>query len=384
MDALRAQLVHRLRAHGDVRTEAVASAFGRVPRHAFVPGVPADEAYADRSIAIKLENGVPISSSSQPAIMAVMLELLDVREGDRVLEIGTGSGYNAALLAELTGPRGRVVTIDLDAELAADARARFAAHGYEHVHVICGDGALGEPDASPYDAVISTVGVERIPAAWIAQLHDGARLVAPLTVRALQKVVAFERTATGLQSRAVVDAAFMMLRGPSASSDTVTLAAGDPDVALRVFAQRANDIAADAVAAALRAAHRDARPARRLSPPEVWNGATLWLALRDDAFCTLTAYGASAERGIVPNIGREPVGVYGFATTMGLCDAATLAVFAPAGPRDAGLRAFGEGRATLERLQAAIVAWDDARRPGNAQLEIAVSTDGATRVRLHA
>lgn len=218
--ALRARLVAHLRARGELRTARVAAAFERVPRHLFVPDVPLEDAYADRSIAIKVENGVAISSSSQPAIMAEMLEQLVLRAGDRVLEIGAGSGYNAALLAELVGPAGFVESLDIDDEIVRAARRHLDEAGYTNVRVACTDGTHGDADAAPFDAVIATVGVERIPPAWIAQLRTGGRLVAPLTIRSVQKVIAFDRTAGGLESTAIVDAAFMMLRGPSASPDT--------------------------------------------------------------------------------------------------------------------------------------------------------------------
>ncbi|HWT06721.1 MAG TPA: hypothetical protein VN224_13250, partial [Xanthomonadales bacterium] len=105
-DELRRQLVRQLRERGAVRTERVGAAFARVPRHVFVPDVSAEDVYADRSIAIKLQDGVPISSSSQPAIMAEMIEMLALHGGEHVLEIGAGTGYNAAVLAELVGPSG--------------------------------------------------------------------------------------------------------------------------------------------------------------------------------------------------------------------------------------------------------------------------------------
>ncbi|HEX3451801.1 MAG TPA: methyltransferase domain-containing protein, partial [Solirubrobacteraceae bacterium] len=180
---LRARLVAELRERGALRDARVAGAFARVPRHVFVPDVPPEEAYADRSIAIKLEDGVPISSSSQPAIMAEMIEMLALRGGENVLEIGAGSGYNAALLAELAGPSGAVTTIDLDDDLIAAARAHLDEAGYPQVRTLLADGARGDPEHAPFDAVIATVGVERIPPAWIAQLRLGGRLVVPLTIR---------------------------------------------------------------------------------------------------------------------------------------------------------------------------------------------------------
>jgi protein-L-isoaspartate(D-aspartate) O-methyltransferase len=211
-DELRLRLVRQLRERGAVRTERVAAAFARVPRHVFVPDVPAEDVYADRSIAIKLQDGIPVSSSSQPAIMAEMIEMLALRGGEHVLEIGAGTGYNAAVLAELVGPSGSVVTIDVDDELLTAARRHLDDAGYPHVRTVCADGVHGDPGAAPFDRIIATVGVDAIPAAGIAQLRVGGRLVAPLTIRGYQKVVAFSRSARGLESDAMVSASFIMLR----------------------------------------------------------------------------------------------------------------------------------------------------------------------------
>ena len=169
---------------------------------------------------------MPISASSQPAIMGVMLELLGVRPGDRVLEIGTGSGYNAALLAVLVGPRGRVTTIDLDEDLVDAARARLDAHGFGAVRTRRGDGTLGAADDGPFEAIVATVAVGGVPAAWHAQLREGGRLVMPLALGLSQKVVAFERKRAALVSTAIVDASFITLRGPLAGLAPVVL--GDP------------------------------------------------------------------------------------------------------------------------------------------------------------
>lgn len=379
---LRARLVAHLRARGDVRSERVAAAFARVPRHVFVPDVPPEDVYADRSIAIKLEDGVPISSSSQPAIMAEMLEMLALREGDRVLEIGAGSGYNAALIAELVGPSGFVETIDLDADLVAAARRHLDEAGYPQVRTLCADGAAGDPGGGRFDAVIASIGVERIPAAWIAQLRIGARLVAPLTIRSMQKVVAFERTADGLEDRAMVDAGFMMLRGPSATSDSVSVALGDPSLTLRVFAKRAAGVDPPAVLTALRGIAGDEPPARRLRLEDVWNGFSLWLAMTDDAFCRLTAHAPSAHANLVPNLSPGVDALYGFATTFGLYERGELVAFAPRSAYDLVVRRFGAPLGLVARMQTSIAAWDDAGRPGNAQLRITIDLDGTTRAEL--
>ena len=374
---LRARLVAHLRGRGDIRTPRVAEAFERVPRHLFVPSLPPEEVYTDRSIAIKLEDGIALSSSSQPAIMAEMLELLEPREGAHVLEIGTGSGYNAALLAELVGPSGSVTTIDLDEELAVAASLHLRETGYARVRTLQGDGALGDPSHAPFDALIATVGVERIPVAWITQLRVGGRLVAPLTVRAQQKVVAFERTERGLESVAIVDAGFIMLRGPSASEESRTIVLGDPNVSLRVLTENIT-VDADAIAEALRSRGREIAPIRRLTLLDVWDGFALWLALNDDAFCRVTAQGALAESGRVPSLlpgGDTPNGV---SATLGICQGDELVVLAPRGAHDVLLRAFGPDRGLTQRLQNAIARWEGAGRPSNAMFHITVDLDGTT------
>lgn len=167
LQRLRNQLVSELRESGHVSSERVAAAFRTVRRHVFVPGVEPERAYRDEPLIIKSDpHRVPISSSSQPAIMARMLEQLDVRPGHRVLEIGTGSGYNAALLAQLVGETGAVVSVDIDVDLVEDARARLAECGVSQVTVGCGDGGLGWTEHAPYDRIIATVGAWDIPPAW--------------------------------------------------------------------------------------------------------------------------------------------------------------------------------------------------------------------------
>jgi protein-L-isoaspartate(D-aspartate) O-methyltransferase len=375
---MRTRLVAHLKARGDVRTERVAAAFERVPRHLFVPDLAPEDVYTDRSIAIKLQDGVPISSSSQPAIMAEMLEMLALAEGDQVLEIGAGSGYNAALLAELVGPSGAVETIDLDDDLVKAARSHLDAAGYPHVRAICADGARGDPHGAAFDAVIATVGVERIPPAWIAQLRDGGRLVAPLTIRSMQRVVAFERTAVGLESRAIVDAGFMMLRGPSASEETRTIALGDPAIVLRVLTAHAGAVDGGILAYALRAPAHDAVPVRRIGLEDAWNGLSLWLALTDDASCRLTASGPRVADGTVPNLLPGSESLYGTSATFGIVSGHELVVFARRGSYELVLRSFGTPAGGLARLQNAIAEWDRAGRPGNAQLRITVAPDGTT------
>ena len=140
-EELRRLLVEKLLSGGVLRDAEVERALRIVPRHLFLPAIPVEDAYSDNAIPTHEEDGVPVSSASQPAIVAIMLQQLGIEPGMRVLEIGAGTGYNAALLAELTGPTGHVTTVDIDEEIAAEARAHLDAAGYSQVRVIAADGA---------------------------------------------------------------------------------------------------------------------------------------------------------------------------------------------------------------------------------------------------
>jgi protein-L-isoaspartate(D-aspartate) O-methyltransferase len=221
-DRMRREMVDQLVAEGLARGAAIRSAFLAVPRHPFVPNATLEEVYdPDRAIVTRLDAaGVPVSSSSAPNIMALMLDRLDLRPGASVLEIGTGTGYNAALLATITGPGGSVTSIDIDPVVTAVASERLDAGGFGSVRVIDGDGWLGEPAGAPYDRIEATVGIWDLSPHWLAQLADGGVLVLPLWLRAgTEAVVAFERNGDRLVSRSVDPCGFMRLRGPHAGPE---------------------------------------------------------------------------------------------------------------------------------------------------------------------
>lgn len=216
----RQHLVAELVDLGCIRTRSVADAFARVARERFVPSqTPMDRVYGvDVAIPTHFDDaGIPISSSSAPRIMAVMLEMLRAEPGQRVLEIGAGTGYNAALLSHLVGPGGSVTSIDIDKTVAAEAVDHLAAHGVKGVSVLVGDGWLGRPGQA-FDRIIATAECWDISPAWFEQLREGGFLVLPLWLRpGLTLAVAFEKTDSCLKSRSVAYCGFMPLRGAHGS-----------------------------------------------------------------------------------------------------------------------------------------------------------------------
>jgi protein-L-isoaspartate O-methyltransferase len=202
----RARLTDHLAATGALHDPAWERALARAPRHAFVPEFHQREGfdrwrtvtrdspdylggvYADLPLTTQLTGGVPTSSSSQPSLMVMMLEALGLRDGSRVLEVATGTGWNAALLCERLGDD-RVTTVEVDPVLADLARARLAALGHAPA-VVTGDGRAGHRPGAPYDALIATCGFLRIPDAWPEQLRPGGVIVCPVGWGNVRLVVA--------------------------------------------------------------------------------------------------------------------------------------------------------------------------------------------------
>ena len=212
-DGLRQRLVEDLRTRDFLHSEPVAQAFATVPRHIFVPAQPLDEVYTNRAFVTKVVGGVGLSSSSQPSIMAVMLEQLELEPGQRVLEIGAGTGYNAALIAHLVGPRGRVTTVDIDGDTAETAREHLRAAGSEGVDVVTGDGGFGHPDGTPYDRIVATASCWQIPQPWVDQLADGGLLVLPLRLNGAHLCLALRKQGDQLVTERGCECGFMPLRG---------------------------------------------------------------------------------------------------------------------------------------------------------------------------
>ncbi len=191
-----------------VRDGRVLAAMAGVPRHLFVPEALRERAYEDGPLPIG--GGQTIS---QPYIVAFMTEAARPGPGDRVLEVGTGSGYQAAVLASIVA---HVYTIEIRPELAQEARARLAALGYRNVTVRVGDGHAGWPEEAPFDAIVVTAAPEVVPPALVGQLASGGRLVIPIGSED-QQLVRLTRTAEGVERETLLPVRFVPMTGSAAT-----------------------------------------------------------------------------------------------------------------------------------------------------------------------
>ena len=207
-EALRRDMVtHQLL---DIRDPRVLEAMATVPRHLFVPERLREVSYADTPLPIGFDQTI-----SQPLMVAIMLEAALLRGNERVLEIGTGSGYQAALLARLAKD---VYTVEIIPELADLARANLAAAGVDGVQVITADGSLGWPEAAPYDAIIVAAGAPVVPDPLVAQLAQDGRLIIPVGPRFGQVLKRLRRTERGVQTETFGGCAFVPLVGTYGAS----------------------------------------------------------------------------------------------------------------------------------------------------------------------
>jgi len=200
----RSLMVERQLAGRDITDPRVLDAMRRVPRHLFVPERVRDQAYEDHPLPIG--HGQTIS---QPYIVAYMSQVLELRPDDLVLEIGTGSGYQAAVLGELAG---EVHSVEIVEPLAAEAREVLRSLGYGNVHVHTGDGFAGWPDRAPYDRIMLTAAPAEVPMPLLEQMAVGGLLVAPVGER-LQELVLFRRHDQGWERKPLLGVRFVPMTG---------------------------------------------------------------------------------------------------------------------------------------------------------------------------
>lgn len=203
--AQRRQMVDQQLQRRGIHDPRVLEAMSTVPRHVFVPADVRAVAYADS--ALPIGDGQTIS---QPYIVALMTEAAQIEPGDKALEIGTGSGYGAAIASQIAG---RVYTIERHADLARKARERFRELEYHNIHVVHADGSQGWPEKAPYDVIIVTAAAPDLPQPLVDQLADGGRLVVPIGTRAFQTLVRAVRHGEEIDRESLTEVRFVPLVG---------------------------------------------------------------------------------------------------------------------------------------------------------------------------
>lgn len=371
-DAARARLAAGLRASGRALSPPVQRAFAQVPRHLFVPGIEQATAYRDEAFVLKCgPDGIPVSSSSQPAMMAIMLEQLDLKPGHRVLEIGTGSGYNAALMSLITSPGGTVVTVDIDSDLAAKAESTLTAAGFAQVQVESADGGYGYPPGAPYDRIIVTAGVWDITPAWLEQLADDGRLVLPLSIRGIELSVALERADGHWLTRSACRCGFVRMLGAYARPQQALWLGGHE----HVLVQLANDgpIDTEALRLALDGEFVDVPAGIDVEDQGELGDLDLWLTCTEPELERLTLLTSAVRQ-----LGPLPLG--GLVCDAGDRSRLGVATVLPVSPAASGpptaevvVRGYGPGREQLaEHLADRTAIWAELGRPATADVALTV------------
>ncbi len=266
----------------------VAQAFLAVPRHVFLPQRDPRSAYHDEAIALKTgAHGEIVSSASQPGMMAIMLEQLDLRAGMNALEIGTATGFNAALIKGIVGEGGRVVSLEIDSELCQQARGNLLAAGLSDVLVVNRDAACGYAPGAPYDRIIATASLWDLPKPWLEQLTGSGKLVAPIWLDGFQVSAAFGKQSDGSWlSRDNRPCAFVPFLGQAAGR-RAGMRIGD---SLEILADDTSRFDKDAIRRLLSEEQWTRELGGHLAPEDFWNGFQLYVMLRAPLDCAFAAY----------------------------------------------------------------------------------------------
>lgn len=351
---LRTRLVNQLITEDALRDPRVIQAMREVPRHRFLPAADLEEAYADETVITKRDgDGVALSCASMPSVVAMMLQQLGIQPGQRILEIGAGTGYNAALLAHLTGDDGLVTTVDIDPEVTAEASRALQATGYERVYVATRDGALGGAEHAPYDRIILTVGACDLPATWWEQLSVGGRLVVPLRWRGQARSVAFVRETDHLRADSIELCGFVPMIGQAGEREGII----DDDGHITLYWDADQTIAPASLNGVLTRLRAEAWSGVTVGPTDSFDGVWLRMTATEPGTCRVAADTTAVRSGLcTPAIPiRSPA----------LAEGDSLAYFALRRLEDAERRselgAIGHGPAgqqLADRLTRQIRSWN--------------------------
>jgi len=211
---LNKEMIKEVKKKGFLKNTEYEKAFLSTPRHIFIPSVydiekqewkkfdvdyskPQEEIlkkiYVDRPLVITIKEEDVLSTSSQPTVMAMMIEEAKLKNGDKVLEVGTGSGYNASVISKIIGDNGKVITIELEKKVYELSKTNLKRSGIKNIEIYCADGGLGYPKEAPFDKIIVTTSSSDITEEWIRQLNIGGILVLPLVTRGIEAIVSLRK-----------------------------------------------------------------------------------------------------------------------------------------------------------------------------------------------
>lgn len=310
-------LVDKLVADKQITSPCVEAAFRAVFRHHFVPNQPIDTVYQDRAIGTKTTQNSMVSSSSQPAMMAIMLEQLRLEPGHQVLEIGAGTGFNAALISHIVGSSGHVTTVDIDQDIVDQATSNLIQAGFPHVDTVCADGGYGWTPSSPYDRIILTVGAGDITPAWWEQLKPGGLLIIPLELGVGQFVIAFTKKGGKLVSHALHNCRFIRLRGAFASEICSQQIGSSGECSIISRPETASEIDVSMISDCLLKSYSSIMTDVVASPQDVWEGLVNWLLLREPKTSLFIAIGEAASQELLPALTTFQKSH--FINTVGIC-----------------------------------------------------------------
>ena len=340
---LQSKLLTELRRSQLLADPDIDAAFSDIPRHLFLPQFDLKTVYQDKAIALKVSpSGETLSSSSQPTMMAIMLQQLRLAPDMNVLEIGTASGYNAAILSQIVGAGGYTTTLEIDRELAEAARNNLLRAGFGKVLVVDCDAAGGYEPRAQYDRILATAGVWDVPSKWLQQLRDGGRLVVPIWLDGVQVSAAFVPQADGTYLS--VDnrpCAFVYMQGLAAGPDVRKRIGG---AYLEVIADDVDKIDTAALHLLLSEDVEIQRLGKHLRPEEFWYGLQLYLMMREPPRYVFAVYA-------IPE-GEMAYGMSGNGILLFRPNSAVFAAYDDGGV----VRCFG-GAAAFLKLQALFEDW---------------------------